>query len=510
MGIPVPSNYLSSGLATGIFVAIALGAGALNVDTSDIKLLLCGMKHASNGSAAVETVYQITGKSDADTYFGQGSELARMCYAALAEGKSNLYAIATDEPSGGTKATVTVTVTGTWSTAGTYYLEIDGDLVGPITIAADDAVGDVASSIAAAVNADGDLWMTASAALGVCTLSRKNKGARGKTGSVYHDKTGLPSGCAIALAGSATLTGMSGGVLPGASSTGAGVDDVTDSLAAIYNTRFHRIAAAQSDATQEAQWENHVNDCAALLEGRPQHVVLGTSGTTSEASSLASSTCNDPRVQLVYQRSSVRTPAENAAAVAAIRSVDEEAYINTGFDGRVSQYMKPQKDTADYLSQPEIRALLAAGVTPVVSADDTAAIYKSVTTKTLNGAVTDLRCDDTNKAVVPDYCADVIKAYWTSVYKPANPVNQDNPRQGEKSPEQGVATPNNWNAEVSALMEDLRKTRGGEPAPILESYTAQAEWHSATESIISLLQVKPARLHHKAGLTVQGVLAQRE
>lgn len=503
MGVPKPAGYASTGLQPGIFIAILLGTGSLNIDASVLKMLVCGMM--TSGTASVATVYDVSSTSDADTYFGAGSEIARMCYKALGEGKSTIEAIATAEPSGGTKATVTVTVTGTWTAAGTYYLELDGDTVGPITIGAADAVADVATSIAAAVTARGDVAFTAGAALGVATLTRKNKGLRGRDGSVYHDTSALPSGCSIALAGSATLPG--GGVRPGAAG-GAGVDDVTSCLTAIYPERYHRIAAAQSDATQEAQWETHVNNAAGIGEQRYQHVVLGTSGTTGSAVSLAQTTCNDARVQLVYQRSSVATPAELAAAVCSVRVLDEADWINTGFDGRVLKTIDGQKAKTDYLSPGEIRTLLAAGVTPIVTKDGNAQIEKSVTTKSQTSSLPDYRVDSTNKAVVPDYVADIIFAYWTTVYKPGNPVVADDPGTGQPERPQGTATPRTWNAEVSQLLKGLENVGGSQKAAILQDVDAnppQSSYDTATESIISVITVKPARLHHKAGVSILGI-----
>jgi len=504
MGVPKPAGYASTGLQPGIFIAILLGTGSLNIDASVLKLLVCGMM--TTGTASVATVYDVSSTSDADTYFGAGSELARMCYKALGEGKSTIEAIATAEPSGGTKATVTVTVTGTWTAAGTYYIELDGDTVGPITVGASDAVADVATAIATAVSARSDVAFTAGAALGVATLARKNKGARGKDGSVYHDTSALPSGCSIALAGSATLPGS--GVRPGASSTGAGVDDVTSCLTAIYPERYHRIAAAQSDATQEAQWETHVNNAAGIGEQRYQHVILATSGTTGSAVSLAQTTCNDPRVQLVYQRSSVATAAELAAAVGSVRVLDEADWINTGFDGRVLKTIDGQKAKTDYLSPGEIRTLLAAGVTPIVTKDGNAQIEKSVTTKSQTSSLPDYRVDSTNKAVVPDYVADIIFAYWNSTYKPNNPVVADDPGAGQPERPQGTATPRTWNAEVSQLLKALENVGGSQKAAILQDVDAnppQSSYDTATESIISVITVKPARLHHKAGVSILGI-----
>lgn len=467
--------------------------------------LLCGMMLASGATASVGSVYDITSKEDADTYFGAGSELARMCYRAIDEGLSSFKATPTAEPSGGTKATTTVTVSGTWTTGGSYQLYIDGDSIGTINIASSDTPTTVAAAIAAAVQARGRLPMSAGSALGVCTLTRKNKGARGQDGSVFHVTTGLPSGCSIALAGSATLSG--GGVRPGASSTGTGVDDVTSTLTAIYATRYHRIAAAQSDATQEAQWELHVNNAAGISEQRYQHVTQGFSGSVSGATSLATATCNDPRVQLTYQRENVCTAAEVAAAVMAARLIGERNWINAGFDGYVLQ-IPGQRDKTQYLNPGEIRTLLAAGVTPITTdADGKARIEKSVTTKTLTSGLLDLRCDSTNKAVVPDYEADQIIALWQT-YKTNNPVVADDPAPGERDRPAGVATPLSWSAEIYGMLKAQERTLNGQPGPILQDVDKNppvSSYDADSESIISVVSVKAARLHHKAGVTVLGL-----
>lgn len=501
MAVSKPAGYSSTGLQPGIFLAVLLGAGAISASLLGMRGLLCGMMLSSGATASVGSVYEITSKTQADTLFGAGSELARMCYRALDEGISSVWATPTAEPSGGTKATVTVTVTGTWTTGGSVTLIIDGDSF-TVNIASSDVLADVATNIAAAVQARGQLPMSATSSLGVATLSRKNKGARGKDGSVFIDTSALPSGCSIALAGSATLSGN--GVRPGASASGTGVDDVTSTLTAIYATRYHRIAAAQSDATQEAQWELHVNNAAAISEQRYQHVVLGTSGTTSSAVTLATTTCNDPRVQLVYQRESVCTAAELAASVMAARLYKERDWINTGFNGYKLK-VPGQRDKTQYLSPGEIRTLLAAGVTPITTdADGKAQIEKSVTTKTLTSGLLDLRCDSTNKAVTTDYVADDIIALW-STYSQLNPVVADDPAQGQRAPEAGVATPKGFAAEVYGRMKAMEKTANGQPAPILQDvdkYPPVGSYDTDTDSIVLAVSVTPARLNHKAGVTV--------
>ncbi|MCK8296014.1 phage tail protein, partial [Erwinia amylovora] len=83
-------------------------------------------------------------------YFGQGSELALMCRAAIAAGRKagnipELWACPINEPGGGTAATYTLTVTGPATASGNVVLSLLGH---KITVGV--TSGDSATTVAAA------------------------------------------------------------------------------------------------------------------------------------------------------------------------------------------------------------------------------------------------------------------------------------------------------------------------------------------------------------------------
>ena len=171
------------------------------------KLLVLGQR-LSTGSVAANVPTRITSAAQAEQAFGRGSMLSAMFNALKA---ANLYteswAIALDDAGAGVNATGTLTFSGTVSKAGTLYLYIAGMRV-TVAVAAAEASATTATNVAAAINANTALPVTASASLGVVTLTARHKGETGNTIDVrlnYYTGEALPAGLACAIAA------MSGG-----------------------------------------------------------------------------------------------------------------------------------------------------------------------------------------------------------------------------------------------------------------------------------------------------------
>lgn len=172
------------------------------------RVLLTGLR-LSSGAVAELVRTRISSDGDADAAFGRGSMLADMCRSFRAANKfTELWAIAQDEPSGGTAGTQTLTPAGTATAAGEIALYIGGVRI-PVAVAVGDDDEAVAASIAAAINADTSLPVTASAAAEVVTATARHKGLYevrieigGRPGDV------LPAGITeVAVAAGATAAG---------------------------------------------------------------------------------------------------------------------------------------------------------------------------------------------------------------------------------------------------------------------------------------------------------------
>jgi phage tail sheath gpL-like len=199
----IPSDNLVPIFATEFDNTLAAHSGAM-----PWKNLLIGQ--ASNSSAS-SVLTQIFSDEQADTLYGQGSEMALMCRAFRKNSKTiELWALPVQDTSSAAAATGTLTVAMTGSTAtvsGYIPLLIGGQSV-RVNVTAGDTPTEVAASIAAAITDKGNLPVTATSSAAVVTLTAKNKGAHGNSLSIescFYDGETLPSGISL------TIVAMSGG-----------------------------------------------------------------------------------------------------------------------------------------------------------------------------------------------------------------------------------------------------------------------------------------------------------
>ena len=166
-------------------LAAAVGASVNNVQFQSAaenlprKILVIGSYAAAKTGIADEVPQLILNPSDAGNRYGFGSMLHRLIKAAFAGSNGvELWACPQAELGGAVVAEGTITVTGATTEAGTLHLYIAGDYV-PVTLASGSEVADTAAAIAAAINADQDLPVSATSALGVVTLTAKSLGTWG-------------------------------------------------------------------------------------------------------------------------------------------------------------------------------------------------------------------------------------------------------------------------------------------------------------------------------------------
>ena len=183
------------------------------------KLLVIGQKLTSGTHPKLSPV-RITSADQAATLFGVGSMLHAM-FAAIKKANSYVetWAIATEDASSGQKASATVTLSGSTAKSGTLWLYVGGTPVS-CAVTAGEELDAVATRLAAAVNADVALPVTAQAAEKVVTLTCRWAGLTGNDLdlrlNVYGEDT--PAGLV------ATCTAFEGGTAN---------PDVTDVIAAM-------------------------------------------------------------------------------------------------------------------------------------------------------------------------------------------------------------------------------------------------------------------------------------
>ena len=205
--------------------------------------LLVGVA-TSLGDAPHDVAIAVGTQAQADKHFGQGSELSRLFKTFFANNFANeVWGLPITE--GSAAATGTITVSNAPSAAGTIHLYIAGEHVA-IDVAASDTTANIAANMAADINAQTDLPVSATSATNVVTLTARWKGVTGNDIRLdlnYYGTIGgetLPPGLgltfpagAAGVAGAATCSGSgtsltvttmtSGSIAIGATVTGTGV-----------------------------------------------------------------------------------------------------------------------------------------------------------------------------------------------------------------------------------------------------------------------------------------------
>lgn len=171
------------------------------------KLLVLGQRLTA-GAVAAGVPTLITSAAQAESAFGRGSMLAEM-FAALkaANPYTESWAIALDDNGAGVVATGTLTVGGTVTAAGTLALYIAGKRL-TVAVASGETNSTTATNIAAAINANTSLPVTAAAVAAVVTVTARHKGEAGNTIDLrtnYYQGEKLPTGMTLAI------VAMSGG-----------------------------------------------------------------------------------------------------------------------------------------------------------------------------------------------------------------------------------------------------------------------------------------------------------
>jgi phage tail sheath gpL-like len=199
--------------------------------TQNKRALLIGQKLAA-GSQAVNVPVLVGSTDQAKALFGVGSMLARMHEDYRAQDPfGEVWCLAVADVGAGVAASGTVTITGPATAAGSIALYVAGQRVSVGVNSADTATV-IATAMAAAINANTNLPVTASSAAGVVTLTCRWKGLTGNDIAVSDSFRGLaggevlPAGVALAYSGSGFLaSGTLNPVIAGAVITAMGDDE---------------------------------------------------------------------------------------------------------------------------------------------------------------------------------------------------------------------------------------------------------------------------------------------
>jgi phage tail sheath gpL-like len=442
----------------GFYAKLAFAQGPNTAGAGVLKLLLVGMKTSAGSIVANNDIAgPFTTQEEADVSTGARSQLGHQVEAAIgALRRSGLqiqfYLAAVAEPGGGTAATVTLALTGTWTTAGTWTIRVKGKRYSGGILATDtiDAVG---AAMAAAINNDPRCPFTAAynSSTDTVTLTCAQVGAQGRDWIIAFETDKLPAGFVGTLTGSASITSTNAQrVRAGAGGTGTGTEDVTTLLTKLQTQRWARISSAQNDSTNVALWKAMQADLEGPLKMLYDDVFVGHNGAQSAATTLASTNLNFVGDQVLAKRNSESHPCMLAAAKAAVAAAREGGAANANwvpdYDGFELGGIAPALDVNDNWTPAEQEALLNAGVTPLVTTPDgKVVIVRSITTYCLlNGATPDDRSIDRGDRVFPVNALYDSKTGYESEFRPAHSRVGPDPKDEENEPPAGVAYPRLW------------------------------------------------------------------
>jgi len=328
------------------------------------KTVLIAQKTAA-GILGAGIPVNIFSDAEAALYGGQGSIAHLMARAMIqANPYLDLTLVLLDDATGSTAAQAAVTVVNNASAAGSLTLGVGNDYV-TIALTAGDTAADTATALAAAINGNPALPVTATAAATVVMCKAKNKGALGNAIQLTSSMTGS-SGVMV------TLTPMTGGATD---------PSPTPALSAIFGAGHNILATPYLDNTNLVTLRNHL---AAVSDPREQRGAIAATAITSTlatATTLAG-TLDDGRQTIACLPGTVSHPWEVGAAYAAVLAREEDPARPLNTLELVGIAVPP---IAAWLGRNEQENALHNGVTPLeVGSGGRIQIVRAVSTYTLD------------------------------------------------------------------------------------------------------------------------------
>ncbi|QBH98412.1 phage tail protein [Limnobaculum zhutongyuii] len=438
-------NTVPADIQVPLFFA-EMDNSAANTSQDSSPVLLIG--HALSDSSIEPNTLTIMPSADrAKKLAGRGSQLARMV-----EGYRNVdpfgevWVIAVPETASEEAATGEITITGTALSAGVISLYISSVRVSVPVVAQDEATA-VAASIAATVNANLDVAVTAQAEAGKVTLTAKNKGISGNElpvsvnyrGTVGGEET--PSGVNIAI------QVMSGGV---------GVPDLTAVIATMGDEPFDFIGLPFNDAATLALMGAEMNDDTGRWSYARQLYGHVYTARISDLSNLVAfgSTLNDPHLSVAGYESDIQTAADELTAIRVARNAvfirnDPARPTQTGVLNGALPAVKGK-----CFALPEQQSLLTHGIGTAYAEGNTLRIQRDITTYQRNAyGVSDNSYFDSETLHTSAYVLRRLKSVITSKYGRHKLAN-DGTRFG---PGQAIVTPKVIKGELCAVYKELER-----------------------------------------------------
>lgn len=359
----------------GVYVEVGANAANASLAQQRYRLGLIGQK-LSSGTAAANEPVRVTRAEDARVLFGSGSMLAEMSAAALANGRFiEVFAIPMADPTGeAAEGSLNITASGT--RAGDIALYVGGVRV-PVAVATGDTAAQIATKIAARINARADLSVTATANAASVVVTAKHDGIIGNSIDLR----------VSALEGEILPTGVAVSVT--AMADGAGVPDLASALTALGDTHYNVVAAPYTDSASLTTIVAEMEDRSVATRQLGGVAITASTADLAALETLGASR-NSERLVIVGAPKAPSPAWVWAAAVAGIVARDAQEDPARPFSTAELRGVLPAR-SADRPNDLERDALLNTGIaTTVVNGGGTPAIERLITTYQTN----DLGADD--------------------------------------------------------------------------------------------------------------------
>ena len=439
----------------GIIREIQFAQGLVSGSSNERTVLIYGNKTSAGSETAdtLDTANPIQSLDDCYARFGRRSEWAWMYRMFTAVPQSaTIYGIAVAENGSGTAASCTFTFATTATGTTNLIVEWGGYQISvPVT------TGDTAIVQAAAVTAKINSWeegtMPFTAEQGaptddhIVTVTTANLGPRqglviDKPLRMYYQKSVATT------------------VTKSAITAGTNADDYVNAYALAANAGpfYYQINPGHTTSAPTST-DNGVGEGAAMIlsqalpsGGKGQQMIFGFVGTNAQLVTVCNA-LNNVRVKMWWSENSVWTPGMIAAHYCAIQRLRELAHPGANLTGYTASdtfvlLHPPPYDANDRPSATEIRTALNNGGSVITwNGIGKASIKRCITTRSLNGSVTDYRAREGHIPSVADYFWDVFLARHVATVQGL--VAAD-PLQGQK-PLAGVQYP----SATATLMRDV-------------------------------------------------------
>jgi len=351
----IPSTIRKPGAYFEFNTTLAVSSLPANVQPT----LIVAQRLAA-GTVAALLPTRVYSSADAATYFGRGSLVHRMVMTALrANPYLDLTVCALDDGAGAA-ATGTITIANAATGSGVLSLYIGNEKI-EVAVANGAAVADIATALAAAVNNLADLPVTAAAALGVVTLTARNKGT-------VANQLDLEATITPGIGSTVAVVAMAGGTID---------PDIQDALDKVYASQYSLVVTPYNDATSLATLRDHLDAVSGAIEQRPGVGYYAIDTSLASAITLATG-INSGRIVGPLLRGTRSPSYEIAAAFAAVRASESDP-------ARPLNYL-PLKGIAapaeaQRLTRQEQESALANGVAPLqVGPGQQVQIVRAITT----------------------------------------------------------------------------------------------------------------------------------